>query len=88
MPRYFFNTRVGGDFVPDLEGEELRDPDHAWQVARAMIRELLEEQNEQNLLTARLEVTDEASAVVLEFPFSEAIVGLIDKSPDDPPTTH
>ena len=85
MPRYFFNTRVGDDFVPDPEGEELRDPDHAWQVARAMIRELLQEQNEQpNLLTARLEVTDEAGEVVLEFPFSEAIA----TPEDDPPTTH
>jgi hypothetical protein len=86
MPRYFFNTRIGDELVLDPEGEELRDPDHAWQVARAMVRELLEEENDQsNLLTARLEVTDEAGEVVLEFPFSEAIE--IPKD-DSPPTTH
>jgi hypothetical protein len=85
MPRYFFNTRIGNDLIPDPEGEELRDPDHAWEVARAMIRQLLQEGGEQpNLLLARLEVTDEAGEVVLEFPFSEAIV-----SPEDePPTRH
>jgi Domain of unknown function (DUF6894) len=85
MPRYFFNTRIGNDLIPDPEGEELRDPDHAWEVARAMIRQLLQEGGEQpNLLSARLEVTDEAGEVVLEFPFSEAIV-----SPEDePPTRH
>jgi hypothetical protein len=86
MPRYFFNTRIGDELVLDPEGEELRDPDHAWQVARAMVRELLEEENDQsNLLTARLEVTDEAGEVVLEFPFSEAIEIPQD---DPPPTTH
>ena len=85
MPRYFFNTRVGNDLIPDPEGEELRDPDHAWEVARAMIRQLLQERGEQpNLLVARLEVTDEAGEVVLEFPFSEVIIA----PEDDPPTRH
>jgi len=37
MPRYFFNTRIGDDLIPDVEGEELRDADHAWEVAKAMI---------------------------------------------------
>ena len=41
MPRYFFNTRLGDDLIADPEGEELRNPDRAWEVARAMIRELL-----------------------------------------------
>jgi hypothetical protein len=87
MPRYFFNTRIGDELVLDPEGEELRDPDHAWQVARVMIRELLEEENEQsNLLTARLEVTNEAGEVVLEFPFSEAIE--VQEDDDPSPTTH
>ena len=40
MPRYFFNTRIGDDLIPDVEGEELRDPDHAWEVAKAMILDL------------------------------------------------
>ena len=42
MPRYFFNTRIGDELVADPEGEELRNPDRAWEVARSMIRELLE----------------------------------------------
>ncbi len=85
MPRYFFNTRIGDDLIPDPEGADLRDPDHAWEMARAMIREVLQDQGEQlNLLTASLEVTDERGDIVLEFPFSEALV----VPPDDPPTTH
>jgi hypothetical protein len=85
MPRYFFNIRIGEDAIPDREGEDLRDPDHAWEVARAMIRHLLAEQGEQpNLLSARLEVTDAAGEVVLEFPFAEAIM----TPGDEPPTTH
>ena len=41
MPRYFFNTRIGDELVADPEGEELRNPDRAWEVARAMILELI-----------------------------------------------
>ena len=75
MPRYFFNTKIGDDTIPDVEGEELRDADHAWEVARDMIVDLLEEQSEYpNILTASLVVTDQKGEVVLEFPFSEAIV--------------
>jgi hypothetical protein len=85
MPRYYFNTQIGDDLIPDVEGEDLRDPDHAWEVARAMIRELLQDQGEQpNLLTAALIVTDKDGDVVLEFPFSEALI----EQPDHPPTTH
>jgi hypothetical protein len=85
MPRYFFNTRMGDDLIPDPDGKELRDPDHAWEAAQAMIRRLLQERGEQpNLLAACLEVTDEEGEVVLEFPFSEAIM----PSPDEPPTKH
>ena len=75
MPRYFFNTRIGDDTIPDVEGEELRDADHAWEVAKAMIVDLLEEQAEYpNILTAALVVTDQKGEVVLEFPFSEALI--------------
>src|SRR5947209_8546644 len=85
MPRYFFNTRIGDDLIPDSEGAELRDPDHAWEVARTMIRELLRDQSGlPNLAAAALEVTDAQGEVVLEFPFSEALIA----PPDDPPTTH
>jgi hypothetical protein len=75
MPRYFFNTRIGDDIIPDVEGEELRDPDHAWEVAKAMIEDLLEDEGDNpNLLTAALVVTDQKGEIVLEFPFSEALV--------------
>ena len=75
MPRYFFNTRIGDELIADPEGEELRDPDRAWEIARAMIRELLKiEGAEGGLLNAILEVTDDDGEIVLEFPFTEAIL--------------
>jgi len=79
MPRYFFNTRIGDELISDPEGEELRDPDRAWEVARAMIRELLRtEAVEASLVNAILEVTDDAGEIVLEFPFSEALLDVSD----------
>ncbi|MBN9586983.1 MAG: hypothetical protein BGN84_12645 [Afipia sp. 62-7] len=84
MPRYFFNTRIGNTLIPDPEGEELRDPDHAWEVARETIRQILEEEGkEPSLLSASLEVTDTAGEIVLEFPFTEAL-----EFPDEPPSQH
>ena len=75
MPRYFFNTRIGDELVADPEGEVLRNPDRAWEVARAMIREILKTEGVQNgLLSATLEVTDDEGEIVLEFPFAEAIL--------------
>lgn len=85
MPRYYFNTRIGTELILDPEGEELRDPDHAWEVARTTIRQILKSEGDQpSLLSASLEVTDEGGEVVLEFPFSEAILEL----PDTPRTVH
>jgi hypothetical protein len=85
MPRYFFNTRIGAELIRDAEGIDLRDPDHAWQIARATIRDLLQESGQnKSLIASSLEVTDAAGEIVLEFPFSEA---LLDPS-DDPPTSH
>jgi hypothetical protein len=81
MPRYFFNTRIGDDLIPDPEGEVLRDPDSAWAIARAMIRELLKtEDAEGGLLNAVLEVTDDEGEIVLEFPFTEAILDISSQS--------
>jgi hypothetical protein len=75
MPRYFFNTRIDGELIRDPDGAELRDPDHAWSMARAMIRDILhDEDNEPRLLRAAIEVTDETGEVVLEFPFTEALI--------------
>jgi hypothetical protein len=85
MPRYFFNTRIGDETIPDPEGEELRGPDQAWRLAKAMIVDLLREEGDHpDLLTASLIVTDEKGEVVLEFPFSEAM--LVEQ--DAPATKH
>ena len=85
MPRYFFNTRIGDQLISDPEGEDLRNPDRAWEVARAMIRELLRTEGaEAGLFNAILEVTDDEGEIVLEFPFAEA---MLDFS-DTPVTRH
>ena len=85
MPRYFFQTRIGDDLVNDPEGQALRDPNHAWDVARAMIRQLLHsEETSPGLLSAVLEVTDAEGEIVLEFPFSEALIEM----PDANATRH
>jgi hypothetical protein len=79
MPRYFFNTRIGDELISDPEGEELRNPDRAWEVARSMIRELLKTDGAEGaLLSAVLEVTDDEGEIVMEFPFTEAILDLSD----------
>jgi hypothetical protein len=81
MPRYFFNTRIGDELIADPEGEDLRNADRAWEIARAMIRELLKTEGaEGGLLNAVLEVTDDEGEIVLEFPFVEAILDLPDVS--------
>jgi hypothetical protein len=83
MPRYFFNTQIGDETILDEEGQVLRDPDQAWEVAKDLIGELLEDEgNHPNLLAASIVVTDQDGEVVLEFPFSEALI-------DEPkPTRH
>jgi len=86
MPRFFFNTRIGDKLIDDPEGEELRDADRAWEVARAMILELLKTEGAGGaLLSAVIEVTDAEGEVVLEFPFAEA---LLDHRPDERLTRH
>jgi hypothetical protein len=89
MPRYFFNTRIGDELISDPEGEELRNPDRAWEVARTMIRELLRLEGVEGLMRAVLEVTDDEGEIVLEFPFAEAILESTDADdPDMPVTKH
>ena len=75
MPRYFFNTRIGDELIADPEGEELRNPDRAWHVARAMIQELLKTEDTP-LRSAQCgpQVTNDKGEIVLEFPFAEAIL--------------
>ncbi len=89
MPKYFFNTRIGNDLIRDTEGVELRDPDHAWDVARTTIRDLLQSNDgPKHLLTASLEVTDGAGEIVLEFPFSEALIDEPETVPGKPQVRH
>ena len=85
MPRYFFHTRIGDELISDPDGEVLGDPDRAWEMARAMIRELLKTDGADGaLLSATIEVTDDEGEIVLEFPFTEAIID----APDGPTTRH
>ena len=85
MPRYYFNTRIGDELISDPDGEVLVDPDRAWEMARAMIRELLKTEGTSGaLLGATIEVTDDTGEIVLEFPFSEAILD----SPNRAVTKH
>jgi len=85
MPRYYFNTRIGDELISDPDGEELRNPDRAWEMARAMIRELLKSEGaNERLLNATVEVTDDEGEIVLEFPFAEALLD----TPDAPVTRH
>ena len=81
MPRYFFNTRIGNEVISDPEGEELRNPDRAWEVARAMILELLKIEGMEDLMRAVLEVRDDEGEIVLEFPFVEAILDETEATP-------
>jgi hypothetical protein len=79
MPRYFFHTRIGDELISDPDGEELKNPDHAWEMSRAMIRELLKTEGaDERLLKAVIEVTDDEGEIVLEFPFAEAILDVLD----------
>ena len=67
MPRYFFNTRIGNELIVDPEGEDLRNPDRAWEVARQMILEVLRSEGTQPaLLEAVIEVTGSRSEIIFE----------------------
>lgn len=75
MPRYFFHTRLADALLEDPDGAELPDADAAWETARRMIRSLIAEgAPTPQLLTAVLEVVDADGGIVLEFPFSEALI--------------
>jgi len=75
MPRYFFNVHIDTDALPDPEGQNLRDADQAWEVARAMAQNLMSTEFERpvNWASAHIEVKDDLDEIVLEFPFLEAV---------------
>ncbi len=75
MPRYFFHLRCESTTVPDPDGAELPDPDHAYEAARSMARDLIGTPTDVgvNWLSCLFEVRDEADEIVLEFPFQEAV---------------
>jgi hypothetical protein len=75
MPRYFFNVHVGDDVISDPEGQNLRDADQAWEVARAMAHGLMNTKFERPVdwTASHIVVRDDLDEVVLEFPFVEAI---------------
>ncbi|WP_375454205.1 DUF6894 family protein [uncultured Methylobacterium sp.] len=74
MPHYFFNIRIGSDWVADPDGTVLPDADAAWETARDTILAALRAGPDQGrLMAASLVVTDAEGEVVLEFPFAEAV---------------
>jgi len=75
MPRYFFNVHIEDDIVSDPDGQNLRDADQAWEVARAMAENLMATEFEQpiNWASCIIEVKDELDEIVLEFPILEAV---------------
>jgi hypothetical protein len=75
MPKYFFHLRCEESRVSDPTGADLRDPDEAWDAARATAQDLMHTQIEAevNWLTCRFEVADEAGEVVFELSFAECV---------------
>jgi len=75
MRRYFFNVHIGEDVLPDPDGQSLRDPDEAWEVAKAMAGSLMGAKFERPVdwSSCHIEVTDGAGDILLEFPVLEAL---------------
>jgi hypothetical protein len=75
MPRYFFHLHCESKTVLDPSGSDLRDPDQAWEAARATAQDLMRTQTnaDMNWLACRFEVADEAGEIVFELPFTEVV---------------
>jgi hypothetical protein len=75
MARYFFHLRCRESDVTDSVGADLRDPDQAWEAARATARDLMEAEPDAdvNWLGCHFEVVNEAGEIVFELPFTEVV---------------
>ncbi|WP_336485661.1 DUF6894 family protein [Methylobacterium nigriterrae] len=73
MPRYAFTVVIGQDAPSEPYLRSLADADEAWEMARAMVAELLAASGDTRLVTAVMMVTDEADDVVFELPFAEVL---------------
>ena len=75
MPRYFFHVSLEDTLIEDPDGQELPDPDAAWERARQAARALMRSElgRPVNWLACHFEVADAAGNTVLEFPIAEAV---------------
>jgi hypothetical protein len=75
MARYFFNFRVDDCLIPDPEGEELEDLQHAIFVAKRAGGKLAAEQinSGKPLLSLEIVVTDETGVELLSVPLVEVV---------------
>ncbi len=75
MTRYFFHLRQGDQMLQDIEGQELRDADEAWEAVKAAAASLMNHEFEHpvNWAETVFEVQDEAGEIVMEFPCLEAV---------------
>jgi hypothetical protein len=72
MPRYFFHVRDGETVIPDDRGVDLPNLDDALEQCRRVVREVLNETENRDKLTAdrQFEIVDELGRLVLTIPFS------------------
>jgi hypothetical protein len=81
MPRYFFNVSLEDYLLPDPGGQELPDPDAAWETARRIALDAMsvDEGRPANWHSCHVEVKDADGEIVREFPCKEAVAegGLI-----------
>ena len=80
MPRYFFHIRNNHERLEDPEGTELASPEAAHEEAVSAAIELICHrleggwyQSGEKIFGSSIEVTDEAGASVLTFPFAKVL---------------
>jgi hypothetical protein len=75
MPKYYFHLCRDGTRFCDHEGQTLKDPDEAWEAARATALGIMRGEADSGALwtACHFEVTDVTGEVILEFPFREAM---------------